>query len=43
MARTNEAFELEFPLSRVFEFPTIATFGKLIEETIEALLGETDD
>ncbi|MGI9543728.1 MAG: phosphopantetheine-binding protein, partial [Cyclobacteriaceae bacterium] len=43
MARINEAFELELPLGKVFEFPTIAEFGKLIEETIEALLGEMDD
>ena len=43
MARINETFELELPLSRVFEYPTIAEFGKLIEETIEALLGEIED
>ena len=36
--RINEAFQLDLPLNKIFEFPTIATFGNYIETTIEELL-----
>ncbi|MEZ5039502.1 MAG: amino acid adenylation domain-containing protein [Saprospiraceae bacterium] len=38
MARTNEAFELELPLNRVFEWPTIAALAAHIEATIVEML-----
>ena len=37
-ARINEAFHLDLPLNKIFEFPTISEFGNFIEITIEKLL-----
>ncbi|NER13674.1 amino acid adenylation domain-containing protein [Leptobacterium flavescens] len=37
-ARMNEAFEMDFALNTVFEYPTIAEFSKHIENTIMELL-----
>ena len=37
-ARINEAIETDFPLNKIFEFPTIATYSQYIEETLTALL-----
>jgi acyl carrier protein len=38
ISRINERFHLEFPLNKIFEFPTISDFGALIDETISRLL-----
>ncbi|MEM9849154.1 MAG: amino acid adenylation domain-containing protein, partial [Bacteroidota bacterium] len=40
MARTNEAFELELPISLIFEKPTIAEFAAEVERIIVELLAE---
>ncbi|HFA50921.1 MAG TPA: amino acid adenylation domain-containing protein [Bacteroidetes bacterium] len=42
MARTNEAFELDLPVSCVFEKPTIADIAGHIENTIMELLEEVE-
>jgi len=39
-ARIDEAFELEIPVNRVFEFPTIAELAAHIEATMLELMGE---
>ncbi len=36
--RINQAFELDLPLNKIFEYPTISEFGKYVEGTIEKLL-----
>jgi amino acid adenylation domain-containing protein len=36
--RINQAFQLDLPLNKIFEYPTISEFGKFIEHTIENLL-----
>lgn len=42
-ARMNEAFQLDLPLSRVFEMPTVATLATYIEETILALMEKSSN
>ncbi|MGI9553219.1 MAG: phosphopantetheine-binding protein, partial [Aurantibacter sp.] len=37
-ARINEEVEIKLPLNKIFEFPTIAEYGKYIEETLTELL-----
>ena len=39
-ARINAEFELNLPLNKIFELPTIGEYAKNIEETIIALLQE---
>ncbi|MGB3798736.1 MAG: phosphopantetheine-binding protein, partial [Lewinella sp.] len=41
-ARISDAFELEIPLHRVFELPTIALQGEYLEETLSRLLAEAE-
>ena len=43
MARINEAFELNIPLNRIFEMPTIANLAAHIEEVITKLLAEMEE
>lgn len=43
IARVNDTFDLHLPLSRVFEFPTIAAMATHIEETIMTLLEQMED
>ncbi|BFP39390.1 hypothetical protein FGF1_02350 [Flavobacteriaceae bacterium GF1] len=40
-ARINEEFQLNVPLNKIFELPTIASYAKYIEETILTLLEES--
>ena len=40
--RINEAFDLQLPVNRIFEFPTIASLSEYIEQTISAMLEEHD-
>lgn len=42
MTRANDAFDLELPLNKIFEMPTIASLAEYIEKTILALLEKTD-
>ena len=37
-ARINEEVEMKFPLTKIFELPTIAEYSKYIEETLISLL-----
>lgn len=37
-ARINEEVEMKLPLNKIFEHPTIAEYGKYIEETLVTLL-----
>ncbi len=39
-ARVNDELEVKFPLNKIFEFPTIATYAEYIEKTLTALLNE---
>jgi amino acid adenylation domain-containing protein len=39
-ARLNEELNTTFPLSKIFEFPTIATYASYLEETLLALLDD---
>jgi amino acid adenylation domain-containing protein len=39
-ARLNEELDTNFQLSKIFEFPTIATYASYIEETLVALLND---
>lgn len=39
-ARINEEIEMKFPLNKIFEQPTIASYSKYIEETLMSLLEE---
>ncbi len=41
-ARINEEIEMKFPLSKIFEFPTIIEYANYIEETLTKLLDEQD-
>ena len=42
-ARISDTFDLNVPLHRVFELPTIALQGDYLEQTLIRLLAETDD
>ncbi|WP_149277112.1 non-ribosomal peptide synthetase [Pareuzebyella sediminis] len=37
-ARINEEIEVDFPLSKIFELPTISEYGQYVEKTLTALL-----
>ncbi|SHJ37819.1 non-ribosomal peptide synthetase [Pseudozobellia thermophila] len=37
-ARINEEIEMNFPLNKVFEYPTIASYANFIEKTLTTLL-----
>ena len=39
-ARVNEEIEMKFPLNKVFELPTIATYSGYVEETLIGILNE---
>jgi acyl carrier protein len=39
-SRINEAFQMDLPLNKIFEYPTISCYGKYVEETIDTLLQE---
>ncbi|MEM9363764.1 MAG: amino acid adenylation domain-containing protein [Bacteroidota bacterium] len=39
-ARAKEEFELDVPLNKVFEFPTISSYAKHVEETIMDLMNQ---
>ena len=39
-ARVNENLQIDFPLNKIFERPTIATYATFIEETLTELLKE---
>ncbi|WP_339704489.1 amino acid adenylation domain-containing protein [uncultured Kriegella sp.] len=39
-ARINEEIEMNFPLNKIFELPTIAEYSKFIEDTLVELLKE---
>lgn len=39
-ARINEEVEINFPLNKIFELPTIAEYAKYIEETLLTLMEE---
>ncbi len=39
-ARINEEIEMNFPLNKIFELPTIAEYAKFIEDTLVELLKE---
>lgn len=39
-ARINEEIELNFPLNKIFELPTIDEYAKFIEKTLQQLLQE---
>jgi len=39
-ARINEEFEMNLPLNKIFELPTVAAYAAHIEETIIALMQE---
>ncbi len=39
-ARINEEIEMKFPLSKIFELPTIAEYSNYLEETLTKLLNE---
>ena len=39
-ARINEEVEMNFPLNKIFELPTIAEYAKYIEDTLVELLKE---
>ncbi|MCK0137087.1 amino acid adenylation domain-containing protein [Arenibacter sp. S6351L] len=39
-ARINEEVEMNFPLNKIFELPTIAEYAKYIEETLLTLMEE---
>ena len=39
-ARINETVELDLPLSKVFELPTIREYAKYIETTIMQLMND---
>ena len=39
-ARINEEIEMKFPLSKIFELPTIVEYSNYIEETLTKLLNE---
>lgn len=36
--RINDQLDINFPLSKIFELPTISDYAKYIEETLEALM-----
>ena len=40
-ARINEELQLQFPLSKIFELPTIAEYASYIEDNLEALLDQS--
>ena len=40
--RINEALDLQLPVNRIFEYPTIASLSAHIEQTISAMLAEDD-
>ena len=40
-ARVKEEFELDIPLNKIFELPTISLYGKHLEDTIISLLEES--
>ena len=40
-ARVKEEFELDVPLNKIFELPTIAEYAAHVEKTIIALLEES--
>ena len=42
-ARISDAFELDVPLHRVFELPTIALQGDYLEQTLVRLLAEAEE
>ena len=42
-ARISDAFDLEVPLHRIFELPTIALQGDYLEQTLIRLLAESED
>ena len=36
--RINDELDINFPLNKIFELPTISYYAKYIEETLEALM-----
>jgi len=40
-ARINEEFEMEFPLNKIFELPTINEYSQHIENTLISLLKDS--
>ena len=39
-ARINEEIETNFPLNKIFEYPTIESYSKYVEETLIELMNK---